>query len=37
MSKKRTNVMADDAIYVIYTFGISAILLVMGMNMAFHG
>ena len=37
MSKKRTNVMADDAIYVIYTFAISAVLLYMGMNMAYHG
>ena len=35
--KTRTNVMADDTIYVVYTFGISAVLLYLGAGMAFHG
>ncbi len=37
MSKKKTDVMAHDGIYVIYTAVMSAILLFMGMSMAYHG
>ena len=35
--KKRTDVMADDTIYVVYTFGITAVLFYLGASMAFHG
>jgi len=37
MSKKRTNVMADDAAYVIFLAAISIGLSVLGWSLAFHG
>ena len=36
MSEKK-NIMADDTIYCVYTFGISAVLMYLGAGMAFHG
>jgi len=37
MSSKKDHIMGEDAIYVIYTFGISAVLLYLGMNWAYQG
>ena len=37
MSKKRTNVMADDAVYVIFIAAISMGLTILGWSLAFHG
>ncbi len=36
MSEKK-NIMSEDSIYVIYTFGISTALLYLGMVLAYHG
>jgi len=37
MSKKKTDVMAEDAIYVIFVTVLSVGLLILGMNLAYHG
>ena len=36
MSEKK-NIMADDTIYCVYTFGMCALLLYIGAGLAFHG
>jgi len=37
MRNKKDHIMGEDTIYVLYTFGITAVLFFMGMNMAYHG
>ena len=37
MTKKKTNIMADDAIYVIYVTAISVGLLFLGASLSFQG
>jgi len=35
--KKTTDIMAHDTLYVVYTFGITAVLYFLGASMAYHG
>lgn len=35
--KKRTDIMSEDTIYVLYTFGMTAVLFFLGASMAYHG
>ncbi len=37
MSKKRTMIHGDDAVYVLYLLIICTVLIVLGSSLAFHG
>ena len=37
MKDQKDHIMGEDTIYVVYTFAITAFLIWLGMNMAYHG